>query len=164
MIAYRDADLRDVVGNSERRFCIDAWLKSMKSSHAAGLIDAYQWYAVMIPQLDRIWARPGVRTMIAYNPETRPGDAAGLLGFICAEPDSAPPLVYYVSVKEAYRRMGIAQKLFKAIGISPTKRFDYACKTAVLSYPSTLVEKVPLAKWNPVGARYDRDNRRNSER
>lgn len=162
-IAYRDADLADRIGNRERRFVIDAWLKSFKGAHAAGLIDAYKWYEVMIPQLDLIWSRPGVRTMVAFNPESRPDDAAGLYGFLCAEPDSEPPMVYYVCVKEAYRRMGIARGLFKAIGVSPTQRFLYACKTPALSYPDNLATKAPLAKWDPIGARYDRDNRR-SER
>jgi GNAT superfamily N-acetyltransferase len=164
MIAYRPADIRDRPGNPDRRFITDAWLKSYKGAHAAGLIDAYDWYAVMLPQLDKIFARPGVVTLVAHNPE-QPVDAyAGLYGFICGEPESEPRFVYYVAVKEPYRRMGIARGLFEALGVDPRSRFDYACKTAVLTYPTNLSLKIPLARWNSVGARYDRDNRRSNDR
>jgi len=162
VIGFRPADLVDRPGNHERRFVLDGWLKSYKNAHAAGLIDAFDWYSTMIPQLDKICGRPGVRTLVAFNKERPPDDVAGLFGFICGEPDSNPPFVYYVFVKEPYRRMGIARGMFEALGVNPSARFDYAAKTGVLSYPANLSLKIPLARWNPQGARYDRDHRRNN--
>lgn len=163
-IAYRDADLRDRLGNQERRFVLDSWLKSYKNSHAAGLIDAYRWYEVMVPQLELIFARPGVRTLIAHNPERPADDYAGLFGFICGEPDSDPRFVYYVFIKEPYRRLGIARGLLGALGLKSNDQFEYGCKTSILTFPANLQTKIPYARWNPVGARFDRNNRRSNDR
>lgn len=139
MTRYRKAEAGD------RVFVDYAWLDSYKWAHAAGMIHMDDWRDVMLPQIARIRNRPRAVTIVAEEP-------TALAGFICAEPSGDPPLVFYVYVKEAYRRSGIARGLFRAAGVDPQSRFVYACKTAVVS---ELFGKVPRARFDPYAARFD---------
>jgi hypothetical protein len=98
-----------------------------------------------------------VRTVVAYDADDTAPGIVDLLGFIVAEPDEKPPLLYYVLVKENFRRNGIARRLFKAVDIDPSKRFEYACSTP---WCLKLAAKVPLARWRPRRGRYSREHRR----
>lgn len=114
--------------------------------------------AVMHREIDRVIDHPTTRTIVAEEPgevdhEGRPF----LYGFISAR--VGRPYVYYVYVKNAYRRarerhglaLGYASQLFAAAGIDPRKPFGFACHTA---YCAKLGRKIPLAELNPLPARY----------
>lgn len=155
-VAHRDADLGDRPYNTERRFILDAWQRSFWEAPESGFIARHTYAKVMIPELAAVVRRPGVRTVVAYDADD-PGGLADLFGFVCAEPESVPPFVYYVYVKEAYRRHGIATSLMRAVGLGPESRFDYGCRTAVVR---ELERRIPLARYEHLGARFDRDHRR----
>jgi GNAT superfamily N-acetyltransferase len=162
-LAYRLAEERDLA------LVVDSWLKSYRDSHAAGLIPVDMWASVMAPIIrDRILTRPGLAVWVAYHPgESQPNDVHG---WICVERDykvrlrgrerldgSKPtwvekwvtetaPCVHYVYVKEKRRKMGIARGLFKAAGVNPLERFNYSCKTGVVS---ELKRVIPSSSWMP---------------
>lgn len=129
------------------------WSASYKKSHYAGMIWHEDWAAVMHPQISRVLARPNLRTVIAYDAD----DSDFIYGFIAADTSEPVPVVYYVYVKEPYRRHGIARSLFKAIGVDPTKRFVYTNKTGIVA---ELARKIPSARFNNNEARYPKEARR----
>lgn len=141
-LAYRLA--RD----HDRPLIVESWLSSYRTAHAAGLIAMDDWHAVMLPQIERVLARPDCATHVAYHPgEDLPG--ADLYGWIAAEPTDAGPLVHYCYVKVAYRRMGIASGLLAAAGVDRAQPWSYSCKTGVVS-------SLPLGvgRWRPLVARF----------
>lgn len=150
MIAIRPAAAHD------ERFVIASWLSSWRDANAAGLIQHEDWFDVMWPQLQKALARPDVQTLVAY--ETDEADhVADLYGFITADVAASTPLLYYCYTKQAYRRMGVARRLFAAVGLDPRSRFEFVCKAPV---PGELLTKAPLARWNPAaGRRPKNDNR-----
>ena len=150
MIAIRPA------ADHDERFVIASWLSSWRDANAAGLIQHEDWFDVMWPQLQKALKRPDVRTLVAY--ETDEADhVADLYGFIAADTAAPTPLLYYVYTKQAYRRMGVARRLFAAVGLDAHKRFEFVCKAPV---PAELLTKAPLARWNPAaGRRPKNDNR-----
>lgn len=153
-IIHRDATPED------RDFIISGWSASFRTSYAAGLIDMDHWSELMHPQLARYLDRDDVRTIVAVGTKRK---SSLVYGFIVAdttpqqelvdnrETREWPALVYYVYVKAAYRKMGIARGLFEAVGIDPRSRFLYACKTPVVAH---VASKLPLAKYNPLVARF----------
>lgn len=159
-LAHRAADLEDRPGNTERHFILDAWASQLQYLHGAGFVSMRTWFAVMLPELAGVLARPGVKALVAYDADDD-GRIADLFGFAVAEPDSDPPLVYFVYVKDEYRRHGFARRMLAALRVDPAKRLDYALRTPVMG---DLSRKMPLARWTPIGARYDRDHRRRSPR
>lgn len=149
-IAYRPADERD------RRTIADAWVASYRDANSAGCILVDDWYRYMIPTVNRIRERPDVTTTIAYE-TTDTERIADVYGFIVADVVERPPLVYYVFVKENYRRDGIARGLFAAIGVDPKLPFNYVCSTP---WCTTLQRKIPMARWMPRLGRFPKSERR----
>lgn len=146
-IAYRDAEERD------RRFIVSGWSASYRLAYSAGLIAMEDWAGIMHGQIEKILARPTTETIVAYETED-PDPVADLQGFIAYElAHGQPPLVFYVYVKEAYRKGGLARGLFNAAHINPELAFDYACKTSVVA---KLQRKMPLARWQPLRARFSK--------
>jgi len=152
-VAYRPAEQRD------RDFVVSSWSSSYRTSYVAGLISMDSWADVMHRQLANVLDRPDVRTVVAVDTE----DRAFLYGFLTADTTPQveqlsdnkhrtwPAMLYYVFVKAAYRRSGIARGLFDAAELDPRSQFLYACKTPLAG---RLVNKIPLAKWNPLVARF----------
>jgi hypothetical protein len=153
-IAYRGATHDDL------RFVVSAWSTSYKNAHSAGMIHTDDWASVMRAQIERVIAAPHVRTLIAYEST----DPLSLYGFVVG--DSRPvyalfpndptselvPVIFYVYVKEPYRRAGCARGLAEALGVTATQPFVYTCRTAVVSrLESTGV--IARARWNPLIAR-----------
>ena len=157
-IAYRPADLSQAPENAERRFIVDAWCRSYQFAHAAGMIAVEDWFAVMIPQVDKLLARPDVRTIVAHAPDDV-DRIADLYGFITVDTAARPPIVFYVFVKEPYRRNGVARGLFGAAGVDPKLPFVYACTTGIVS-KIVYSRKIPLAKWDPLVARFGKHDTR----
>ena len=138
------------IATADRRFVISSWVASTRHLRRSIVIQDADWWTLMFPQVEKAIDRPGVHTLVAY--ETDDTDhVADLYGFITADTSESPPLVYFVYVKEAYRRAGIASRLFAAVGVNPSARFDYVVRVPLLS---ALSEKIPLAKHNPEPAIY----------
>lgn len=149
---------------ADRRFVRSAWSASYRLSHAAGMIGMESWATVMHPQIDRVLDRSDCTCMVAYNADADPDTKTDLLGFVAGDPSHAwplrpphmmtlAPLVFYVYVREAYRKSGIARGLFRTLRIDPMQPFVYACKTDVVT-PLTQEGKLPFAKWQPFTARF----------
>lgn len=139
-IAYRPAELEDAP------FVVSMWSRGFKSSRSAGMIADKRWARIMHPEIQEVLARPDVQTIVAYE-NTQP---SFLYGFITASPASSPQIVYFTSVKEAYRRAGYARGLFAAMGIDPASAFRYTCWTSVIP---KLQRAIPFAKHVPEYAR-----------
>ena len=148
-VAHRSATR----ASSERQFMITTWASSYKKSFAAGIITSEDWPAVMHQQLGKILDRAGARAIIAYEKS----DADYFYGWIAGDTTDAVPIVYYVYVKEPYRRSGIARGLFSALGVEPGAYFVHVCET-----PKSieLASKIPRARFNPLEVRYPKENRR----
>lgn len=153
-IAYRPAEIDDAP------FVVSTWSRAFKESRSAGTIATEDWERVMHPQIQRILARPTVRTVVAYE-NTAPDF---LYGYIAAEPERVDPVVHFVYVKEPYRRAGYARGLFATIGIDPTARFFFTHWTPVVAKLTMQRDqhgemipngnKIPNAKHEPKFARY----------
>lgn len=154
MIAHRAALPVD------QRFIVGAWVGSFRDANTAGLIQVEDWYAVMIPQIAKVMARPDVTATVAYE-TLDPEPATNAYGFIVADVVEQPALVYYVYVKEPYRRSGIARGLFDAIGVDPARPFSYVCSTPM---EAMLRRKVPMARWKPLLGRFPKNERRRTHR
>lgn len=110
------------------------------------MIAMEDWASVMHPQITKVLDRPSASTAVAFD-----RDSDVLQGFISA--DSSQPMrhVFYLYVKEPYRRTGIARGLFAAVAIDPLVPFTYACRTAVVGWLSS---KIPFAKHDHLRARF----------
>ena len=165
-VAFRPADLGTAEAPTpERRFVIDGWVGSYRDAYTAGLVQVEDWYAVMIPQINKVLAKAELRVTVAHTPGAA-GSGVDLLGFIAADPADDPPLVYYVLVKEHYRRggrgrlwpgVGIGRGLFFAMGIDPERPFNYVCSTPACRQ---LERKIPMARWRPNLGRFPKSERR----
>jgi hypothetical protein len=142
VISHRPATADDL------RFIVSAWSSSYKDAHTAGMIGTERWATVMHAEIERVLEQAGTQTRVAF--EAR--DPAFVYGFIAGDPST--PAVFYCYTKAAFRRQGIARGLFGALGVDPTRRFLYACKTAVVS---RLGDKLPAARFDPGIARYPKE-------
>lgn len=158
-IAYRPMEA------SDRNFVVDSWVSSYLAAKSRGCIQIEDWYPIMIPTVEKILGKPDVRTMVAVMPGT--DRIANLLGFITADIDDNPALVYYVYVKEHYRRAkrlpgwtgpGIGRGLFEALGIEPARPFNYVCSTAMCRI---MERKIPMSRHQPDLGTYPKSERRN---
>lgn len=146
MIAFRPALPRD------RDFIVSAWSASLRKSDYAGMIANEHWADIMRPQIERVLDSRGMQVTVACETGATPG-VADLYGFIAADLSRMVPVVGYVFVKQAYRRSGIARRLFAAVGIDPKLPFDFICRTAIVE---KLERHIPHATFRPVLGREDR--------
>lgn len=136
-------------GPEHTNFIVNSWVESFRDSHAAGMIRMTMWRTYMWPEVEAVLARPGAETLVAVAPNVSP---PGLFyGFVCVDTTEAVPMVFYVYVKEAYRRAGYARMLLEAAGVDPTRPYRYTCKTPVMT---KLARLYPLGRWDPLYARY----------
>lgn len=164
-IAYRAAELGDPADPPpDHAFIVDAWVRSYQHAFTAGMIQVEDWFGIMIPQVEKVLAKPDVRATVAYVVGV--DRVADLVGFIVADTVDRPPLVYYVFTKEHYRRAGrgrlwggrgIARGLFVAIGVDPSQPFNYVCSTPMCRQ---LARKIPLSRWQPELGRYPKHERK----
>lgn len=141
------------VTDADRRFVVASWSASYKSAYAAGMVWDTDWADIMHRQIGRVLDLPDTKTIVAF--ETK--DPTFLYGFICGDTSEPVPSVFYVYCKLPYRRHGIARGLFGALGVDPTQHFLYACRT---DDSVRLADKIPRARWNPLVARYSKENAR----
>lgn len=163
MGAMKDSMIESVIDYrpacaDDRAFVCDAWASSFRTSFAAGVIDMEHWHGIMWAQVERYIDRPHVQTVLAVSAS----DPSFIYGFIAADPTEHrehggrpwDALVYYLFVKAPFRQRGIARGLFAEAGIEPRGRWLYACKTPTVV---SLATKIPMAKWNPLAARFPKD-------
>lgn len=165
MLKYRAAEAKDW------NFVLESWLDSYRTAHAAGLVSMEDWKPLMRRQFQKILSRYGCVTWVAFNPSD-PDSGSDLYGWAAVERDfqvpvrkrvnnqweqilenSEAPLVHYVFVKQAYRKMGIAKGLLRAAGVDVQEPFWHSSKTPVLE---KLKSKMPQARWNPLLARFSK--------
>lgn len=132
---------------------VSQWSSSYKKSHYAGLIWCEDWAATMHAQITKVLELQKRTAILAVAPE----DPAFIYGFIVGDTIGTTPVVDYVFVKEPYRREKIARRLFAELGVSPTQRFVYSCKTRIVSQ---LASKIPSARFDNEQARYPKEERR----
>jgi len=142
--------------DGDRHFIVSMWTQSYRDANTAGLIQVEDWFRVMDPTIAKVLARPDVQSIVAYHPKAQRG-VADLAGFITFDAEERPTLVYYLAVKEPYRRMGVATALFRAAGVDPRAAFNYVCSTW---WVRKLERKVPLARWRPLWGRFPKHERR----
>lgn len=118
----------------------------------------WRWFWTML-------ARPTVRTLVAHGED----DANAYRGFISVDTSGRIPYLYYVYVKEVYRRAGHARALCAAAGFNPAHRFHYACRSQIgdrltgsrevwlAGELTTLAPKYKLAKHDPLWARFGKE-------
>jgi hypothetical protein len=165
-IAYRPAERGTPDARTdEHNFIVDAWVSSYRDAYTAGIIQVEDWYSTMIPTVEKILEKPDVRAVVAVVRGVT-DHVADVAGFVVADTQEAPSLVYYVFVKEHYRRAGrgrlwggpgIARGLFSAIGVDPAQPFNYVCSTPMVR---TLKRKILLARWQPLLGRFPKHERR----
>lgn len=126
-------------GPDDRQFIVSAWSSSQKYTRDIPMIPDALWAKTWHPIVKATLDRPTVVTVIAH------GEA--LHGFICAEAN----YVIYVYVAQPFRRCGIARELFASVGIDPSSRFGYACRTKA-SWQCR--SKIPLAHYDPFRIRF----------
>ncbi len=146
-IAYRPAEIRDA------EFIVSNWSRTYKASKSCGMIAPEDWAAVMHRQIQQLLNRPEVQTIVAY--ENTVDDF--LYGFIAGNPVGSPPFVFWVHVKENYRKAGYARGLFAALGIDPALPFAYTCWTPIIMKVSS---KIPRTTHIPL-TRYPQPEHRN---
>lgn len=135
---------------ADRPFVVSTWSSSFKKSHSAGIIHTDDWAALMRPQLEKVLDRDEARTLIACDKD----DANYFYGWIAGDTSESTPVVFYVYVKEPYRRSGIARQLFAALGVDPSRYFVYVCGAPLA------IRLVPHARFNPNEVRYPKEARR----
>lgn len=129
-------------GESDLGLIYGNWLDSFYDAHAAGPLPGDVYRASYRETIDRILARAGVRALIARSPR----DADALYGFVVA----APGILYYLYVKQPYRRRGIADALMREVGFGRAARFTYLFKTELAT---ALGKRWQGARWDPIAAR-----------
>jgi GNAT superfamily N-acetyltransferase len=137
---------------------VSSWSSSYKKSYSAGAIHTDDWAGIWHKQATRHLARPGATTILAYEAT----DPSFLYGWIAGDTTEPTPIVFYVYVKESFRREGIATRLVGALGVDPSKPFAYTCQTPVVFEREgiNIRNKWPRARWNPNELRYPKEARR----
>jgi hypothetical protein len=169
-ITYRPADRGTPDARTvEHNFIVDAWVRSYNDSWTNGIIQIEDWFPFMIPTVEKILDKPDVETVVACIPGVT-DHIADVIGFIVADVLDVPPLVYYVFVKEHYRRcgrgrlwpgVGVGRGLFEAIGIDPARPMNYVCSTEMCR---KLERKIPMSRWKQSFGRYPKHERRSTRR
>lgn len=180
MISFRPMEPRD------RAFVLESWVDSSRTAYTSGQIAMEDWAPIMRVQYGKVLDRPA-QVLVAYDPDDHDPGLVDLLGFIAYDSTNFRlPYVYYVYVKQTYRRWGyvqacslcntpveagaeccvggriisirkgdgIARRLFAAAGIDPSKPFQYSGNTRKVR---ELERKIPLARWQPLLARFPLD-------
>jgi GNAT superfamily N-acetyltransferase len=141
--------------SSHETFIISNWINTYRASDQSGLYAMddkesrertwnHWWWTFEV-----ILRRPTTRALIAHGK----GEPDAYRGFIVFDRSERIPLVYYVLVKELYRRAGHARALFAAAGIDPRRQFFYGCRTPVVLQIAAR-RKIPAAKLDANWARY----------
>jgi GNAT superfamily N-acetyltransferase len=138
---------------ADRAFMVSTWSRSTKLSHSAGLISSESWPTVMHREYNLALDRDDARALIACERD----DPDYFYGWVAGDTSGRVPVLFFVYVKEPFRRAGIARQLLAAIGIDPSQYFVYVSRGS--SYPQ-LASRVRHAKHNPNEVRFPKPQRR----
>lgn len=156
MIEFRDAGIGD------ERFVLDAWVRSFRMSHYAGMIPVEDYHRLQTRWVQRLLNRDGVSVTIACNAE----DTDQIFGFLCSEVGFSLPVVHYVYVKDDFRRLaskisrcryGVATQLMHHKGIEPRRSYYYTFRTAHWASLSRHGAAFGGGIHRPMFARFRRD-------
>jgi GNAT superfamily N-acetyltransferase len=86
-------------------FIFSSWLKSYRQSEAVKGLSDDIYFDGQRSVINRILLRSAC--LVAVDPD----DASHLYGFICFEEHYPNPVLHYVYVKQAYRKLGVASLL-----------------------------------------------------
>lgn len=127
--------------DTDQAFIYSTWLRNYKhSSYFAKRIKPAIFFAGHHKLVDHILSKPTTTTLIAHPRN----DEDTILGYMVCEALSTP-VVHFVFVKEAFRKMGVARALLKASGMS-VERLAFSHWT----YPvDELIQKYPDLIYNP---------------
>jgi hypothetical protein len=132
---------------------VSLWSSTYKQSHYRGLIWHEDYAATMHASITKIIDRQARAVIVAFEKD----DPTFLYGFIVGDTTGNVPVIDYVCVKEPYRRNGVARALFAELGVTPSERFVYSCKTRIVTQ---LASKIPAARYDNIQAVYPKDERR----
>jgi GNAT superfamily N-acetyltransferase len=125
-------------------FVYSSWLRSYKhSSYWAKRIRHNVFFAGHQAMLNYLFAKPTFQCAVACSPE----DPTQIFGYLAYEKatEGAQPIVHFVFVKDDFRKMGVARKLFEAAGITPPSlTFTHWTYTV-----DALVERWPDMVYSP---------------
>lgn len=152
-IAFREAT------RSDRAFIVPTWSRAYKSSRYAGMTWHEDYAAHQHRQINHALDLPDARAVIAYESN----DPAFFYGWIAGDVSEALPIVYFIYVKDGFRKQGHARRLFRALGVDPARPFVYACNNDVV-HELCDAGKIPLARFNPNELRYPKTARRGTWR
>jgi GNAT superfamily N-acetyltransferase len=170
--------------DQDRRFVVGSWAASFRDSHSAGPIPFELYDSIYRDQvIPWMLARPGVTVWVAYHPgeddprldihgwiavergvevqsRVRVPDSPGRRRWETARVPTNQPLVLWIFVKAAKRRLGIARRLFAIAGVDPEQPFLFAFKPA--AWPA-LRHLAPLATWQPSVVRREKTGAKESD-
>jgi len=130
--------IRDKVPSDED-FIFDSWLNNYQATSYFAKRMKKQTFMKFHPLIaNAIMLRPTTVCKIAGDEDFT------IYGYIIAEPFPDAPVVHYLYVRPEYQRLGIARKLFEALGI--TGSFEVSHWTPVLNEIST---KHRIFDFNP---------------
>lgn len=118
MIPKEAIEVREYVpaSETEKGFVYSTWLKNYKfSSYFAKRIKHAVFYKGHHQIVTHILEKPEVKTFVA-NPKNDPDT---ILGFLTCE-TGEKPVVHFVFVKDAFRKMGVATALMRHAEIDPS--------------------------------------------
>jgi hypothetical protein len=105
---------------------------SFRPSKWAGVLPGLLWFDPHRKALMELIARPGVKVLMAVNPQ-EDDPKHEIYGFLIhgvySGREYAMPVVHYAYVKEAFRRSGIMQYLFTTAGIQLDVQFGVSHRT-----------------------------------
>ena len=118
-LRIREADLTE---EADRSFVLDAWLKSYRKSHWAGVVPNNSYIRVYTDAIMQLLER-GMVVLLLEGTEL--DTYAGFVAFERA----TIPVLHYIYVKEVLRGHKLAKMLLFAAGIRPDERFFYTFRT-----------------------------------
>ena len=118
-------------------FIFSSWLRCYRSSAFASNIPSDVYFSWHHRIVEGLLLRA---TTLIVHPEGQP---TVILGYLCCEPRRN--LIHFVSVKKAFRSVGLAHVLIEASGIDlATAQFTHG--TPEMSW---IINKLPNLKYNP---------------
>jgi len=119
-------------------FIFDSWARSFRRSPWAGCVPNHLYDAVS-RECSRGIVDRGATVIVA-----RPDDVARVMGYAVWEPG----VLYFLYVKEAFRRMGVGSALLKKIVPSDSDGWVYTHRTR-----ASQGFLGPRFKWDPIPSR-----------
>lgn len=131
---------------TDKEFLFSTWLRNYKhSSYFAKRIRPHVFFAGHHAIIDHLLRKPAVKIAVACPR----GDSETILGYLAYElKEDAAPVVHFVFVKQAFRKMGVARTLFQSAGIDPGSirftHWTYPVDDAIKKWPEIIYDPYAL--------------------